>query len=267
MNEDVFFKPRRNVNRTRQGGRRNAPRYYKRRQNLSRQRPIVGDNIYNQNTSMSILKNPFEGMPDVFFTTLVYYENNFKFDLGTTDKLLNISLAINDPYDPYISLGGKSANLFQQIMSMYRYCRVYKSLITIKYVDVSTANSCPTQLILVLNSEQVSYADMDDIQSLPIQRRRITTKYNDRIGTTYTLQGSFLPKDCFYMTELQYQSQENGSSYDITNIGGIVSPSNLAIVDIYYGRIDENNTDALAIRGTVQIKFDCRFSSRQSFTE
>jgi hypothetical protein len=222
---------------------------------------------YNHEASLTILKSPFQAMPDIFQTTVVYFENNFKFDLGTSDKLLNQDIAINDPYDPYISLGGKSANMFSQIMAIYRFARVLQSDVRIKYTDVSGANSCPTQLALVLNSEGVNYADFDDIQSLPIQRRRITTTYNDRIGSTYTLSGTFHPKDCFYMTNLQWDAQPPGSAYDVTNIGGIVSPVNLAILSIYYGRIDENNTDSLAIRGTLQVSYLVRFSSRQSFTE
>lgn len=235
---------------------------------LSSQKTIVTRQRLNRDNSLTVLYSPFEGMPDVFRTTLVYFENNFKFDLGTSDKLLSIDMALNDPYDPYISLGGKSANLFQQIMGMYRFARVNYADVMIKYTDVSNASTvCPTQLALVLNSEQVSYADMDDIQSLPQQRRRVTHEYNDRIGTTYSLMGSFKPKDCFYMTTAQWNNLIPGSAYDITNTGSIASPATLAIMSIYYGRIDETNTTALGIRGTVQIKYDVTFKSRQSFSE
>ncbi len=247
---------------------RNRPmtRYNKR--NLSTNQKIKKRQKLNENNSITILRCPFEGMPDVFRTTVVYFENNFKFDLGTTDKLLFIDMALNDPYDPYISLGGKSANLFQQIMTMYRFCRVNFADVQVKYTDVSqTGVVCPTQLALVLNSEQVNYADMDDIQSLPQQRRRVTNQYNDRIGTTYDLRGTFKPKDCFYMTNAQWSNLIPGGDYDVTNLGGIASPNILSRLSIYYGRIDETNTTALGIRATVQIKYDVTFSSRQSFSE
>lgn len=237
------------------------------RDSLASNRKINTYQDVNDEVSLTMLKCPFEGIPDIFETTLVYYENNFKFDLGTSDKLLSQDLAINDPYDPYVSLGGKSANFYQQLMALYRYSRVFQADITVRYTDVSSANSCPTELALVLNSEQISYADMDDVHSLPIQRRRISSRYNNRIGSTYLLKGSFKPKDAFYMNDLQWNSLKPGSEFDNTNLGGIASPVTLSVVSVYYGRIDEANTDQLAIRGTVQISFLVRFYSRQSFSE
>ena len=206
--------------------------------------------------------NPF---PDVFYTTLIYFENNYRLDLGTSDKILNMDFAINDPYDPYVSTGGKSANLFDQIGSVYRYCRAEKAEILVEYTDNGSANNDPIQTALVYNSEGVPYADMDDIASLPQSKRIVQLGMTNRIGSTKRIRGTFFPYSSFYMSKLQWNMQESGSPYDVTNIGGFASPANLAIVSLYYSRVDESSTTAVSNRATIKIKYYCKFYDRQAF--
>lgn len=216
---------------------------------------------------MTIRKDFTDAVPDILETSFTYFENNYKLDLGTADKLLSLDLSINDPYDPYASIGGKSANLFAQLMALYRYCRVFKAEIKVVYVDTPDSNACPIQTALVYNSEGVSYADMDDLISLPLSKRIVQLRMNNRIGTSVTLQGTFFPYQGFLMTRQQWFNQAAGSGYDVTNIGSIASPTNLSIVSLYYGRVDESNTNAIATRATISVRYHCRLYDRQSFTE
>jgi hypothetical protein len=237
------------------------------RRGLARQRGTILVERENDEVSISFLNSPFIGLPDVFKLKLRYYENSYHFDLGTTDTLLQQSLSINDPYDPVAAIGGKSANLFQQIGSLYRFCRVNAVNVKITYQDVSTANTCPVQFALVLNSEGVSYADMDDVISLPNSRRRVSLLTQDRIGTTRTLTGRFYPKDAFYMSQQQWDNLPPGSPEDVTNVGGFASPTSLAILDIIYAKIDQANTTAVANFGSVTIDFEVTFKFRIPFPE
>lgn len=206
-------------------------------------------------------------MPDIFNVRLRYFENSYHFDLGTSDTILQQSLAVNNPYDPVVAIGGKSANLFQQIGGLYRFCRVNKVKVHVTYSDVSSANTCPVQMALVLNNDQISFADMDDVVSLPDSRRRVQLSTQNRIGTTKHLSGYFHPKDFFFMTQQQWDSQAPGSAFDVTNIGGFVSPTALAILDIVYAKIDQNNTTAVALFGSVTIDFEVTFKFLIPFPE
>jgi hypothetical protein len=237
------------------------------RRAVARQQSTILVERENDEVSISFINCPFSGMPDIFSVKLRYYENSYHFDLGTTDTILQQSLSINDPYDPVAALGGKSANLFQQIGSMYRFCRVNACNVKITYQDVSTANTCPVQFALVLNSDGVSFADMDDVVSLPNSRRRVSLITQDRIGTTRSLSGRFYPKDAFYMTQQQWDALVPGSPEDVTNIGGFVSPTNLSTLDIVYAKIDQNNITAAANFGSVTIDYEVTFKHRIIFPE
>lgn len=236
-------------------------------QSYARQRRLANNTPLNRNVSVSILKSPFSGMPDIFHVKLRYFENTYRFDLGTADTILQQSLAVNNPYDPVVALGGKSANLFQQIGGLYRFCRVNRAKVHVTYQDVQTADSCPVNLALVLNTDQISFADMDDVVSLPDSRRRVNLTSQDRIGTTRHIQGYFQPKDFFFMTQQQWDSQAPGSAFDVTNIGGFVSPVALAILDIVYAKVDQSNTTAVGLFGTVTIDFEVTFKYLIPFPE
>jgi hypothetical protein len=205
--------------------------------------------------------------PDQYTCSLVYYENSGHADLGTVTIISNQTYTLNNPYDPYSAIGGKSANLFVQIMSMYRYCRVLAADVEIKYTDDPAANSCPIQTALVYNSEGVSYASMDDIISLPTSKRVVQLKMTGRIGNTLTLRGRFFPAMSFYMDESQWHNLPAGSPYDITNIGGIVSPVNKAELDFYFAKVNKANVLTVANPYTITINYICHFYDRQSFTE
>lgn len=235
--------------------------------NSTRQRNISQNIPMNRQVSVSLVKSPFSGMPDIFSTKLRYFENSYHFDLGTSDSILSQELAISNPYDPVYATGGKAANLFQQIGALYRYCRVNKTKVHVTYQDVSTGNTCPVQFALVLNNELVSYADMDDVVSLPDSRRRVNLTTQNRIGSTKVISGYFHPKDFFYMTQQQWDSQEPGSAYDVTNLGGFASPTKPAILSIIYSKIDQANTTAVGIFGSVTIDFEVTFKSLIPFPE
>lgn len=251
-----------NNSKKRQGGKRNA-----RNQNQNRQKRITQNIQMNRQVEVSLVRSPFSGMPDIFSTKLRYFENSYHFDLGTSDSILGQYLAINNPYDPVFATGGKSANLFQQIGSLYRYCRVNKVKVHVTYQDVSTGNTCPVQFALVLNNEQVAFADMDDIVSLPDSRRRVNLITQNRIGSTKVISGYFNPKDFFYMTQAQWDQQAPGSGIDVTNLGGFASPTTPALLEIVYAKIDQTNATAVGLFGSVTIDFEVTFKSLIPFPE
>lgn len=233
--------------------------------NYNNNRYLLNNN--NKNMKMTIGRFNFDGFPDVLEMSFTYYENNYRFDLSTTDQLLYYNFSLNDPYDPYISIGGKSANQFYQAMSLYRSARVFRAIVVIKYVDNPSANTCPIQTALVYNSEGIVYADMDDIISLPNSKRISHTTMPNRVGGTQTISGTFYPNQGFLMTQSQWFSQPLQSPYDVTNNGGIVSPVNNSVLSFYYGRVDTTNTDQLSNRGSVSIQYFVRLSDRQAFPE
>lgn len=233
----------------------------------NKQSTIIQNIPINRQVSVSLVKSPFSGMPDIFSTRLRYFENSYHFDLGTGDSILGQYLAISNPWDPVFATGGKSANLFQQIGGLYRYCRVNRCKVHVTYQDVSTGNTCPVQFALVLNNEQVSYADMDDIISLPDSRRRVNLTTQNRIGSTKHISGYFNPKDFFYMTQQQWDSQAPGSAFDVTNLGGFASPTSPALLEIVYAKIDQTNATAVGLFGSVTIDFEVTFKSLIPFPE
>lgn len=260
--------PLRSRRRRQYGGRRRASR--RSRQFLRANHPSSVEGLVNQRgrtPRMTVQRNLFEAVPDILFTYCTYYENNFHLDLSSSDTLLYQTFSINDPHDPYTALGGKSANFYPQIMALYRYSRVMYADVIVKYTDVSGGNTCPIQTALVYNSENIIFANWDDVLSLPKSKRVIQLNFNNRIGSTVTLRGRFSPSMAEYMTAQQWNMLPAGSTFDNTNLGSIASPSTLSLLDLYYGRIDDNDTSQIGIRATVTIKFYIKFYHRQIFSE
>jgi hypothetical protein len=207
-------------------------------------------------------------MPDVYYVRLMYWENDYKFDLGTTDNMLLQDFVINNPYDPSFTVGGKKANGFVQLMGLYRYCRVSAANIYVTYSDVAAANICPIQTALIYNSESAAYSDFDSIASQPRNRRQINQSFNNRVGTSQKISGRFYPCTSFGMDRLMWKSLPTGSEFDITNLGSIVGPVTPSFVSFYYARVDDTSAGtAIAVRGTVKIEYDCVFRMRLPFNE
>lgn len=211
---------------------------------------------------------PTIGISDVTRQKFMYAENNFVFPLGNVDTLARVDMAMNDPFDPFIGLGGKSALYFQQMMAFYKYCRVYGATITIKLTDFPGADSTPMFFALVLNSPLYSDlpTNIDDIMALPKSRCKIMKYYPNRIGSTRFLSMFVHISDIFWYTRQQYDALLPGD-YDVTNFGGIASPVNLAVCSIFYGKIDNTDTAELQCVGEVRIKYYCKLWIRQNFQE
>lgn len=209
------------------------------------------------------------GIPDVSRQKFKYSENNFHFSLGTTDQLLSQDFAMNDPHDPYVSIGGKSALFFPQMFANYKYCRVYGATITVKITDNSAANTTPMFFALVLNSNLNgdTPSEVDTILALPKSRCKILKSYPNRIGGTKYLKMFAHVSDIFYWTRQQYDAQIPSTDFDLTNIGGIVSPTNKALCTLFYGRLDSNSTVAVDCLGEVHIRYYTKMWLRQNFTE
>jgi hypothetical protein len=226
-----------------------------------------------KNSNQSLLThvvNPMYSLPDVYTTTLKYSEISYNLDLGTTDFLNRVSLAANNPYDPYTALGGISASYFNKIIEDYRYCRVNHAKIIVKFTNVSIAGliQTPMQLALVKNAEGVAYSNMNDIISLPPSRCKLSKFFQDSVGSTRVLTMSTNISDIFWYEPHHYLNLIPGSIYDVTNFGGPVSPSRLATVDLYYGRIAGSSIgSAVSCKAEITIEFLCEFRQRIAFSE
>lgn len=258
---------------------------YARKRRFARRRPVrrryVKRRIARKNTRFHKRgrRNPMHaritrvrgvGLSDVVWQKFRYAENNFKFPLGSADTIRFVNMSLNNPYDPYYSLGGKSALYFQQAASSYKYIRTYGASITLRITDVPAAIDRPIGIAFVLNSNfniDIGTPDADDILSLPKNRCRIMKLYPNRIGGTRMLKMFVHISDVFYMTRQQYDAAVPGDEFDVTNFGGFADPLNYAWCSIYWFRIDTNDTSELEVVGDVTITFYTKMWCKQPFTE
>lgn len=177
---------------------------------------------------------------------------------------------MNDPYDPYISLSGKSALYFTQAFASYKYCRVYGASITVTITDNVAANTIPMIFALVLNSttNNDTPSTIDDILALPKSRCRVMRYYPNRIGSSRRLKLFAYISDVFWLTRQQYDAILPSATYDLTNIGSISSPTNKAICSIYYGKlVDTGTPTAVECFGDIRVKYYTKMWVRQNFSE
>jgi len=205
---------------------------------------------------MSIMRSPFYGLPQQLTVKLRYYENSFTFDLGTQDRINYLSMALNDPYDPYVNLGGRSANEFVALMQRYRWSKVDRAKITVRATQPAFEANKNMLLGLYVNPNSDPIGDADDLFS---QDNRLMTKakeFTNLMSSTLTVSREYAIADVFKYTPMQYEAiPPDTSFYNYNSSSTINSPSKLALVDIVYARLDDNQATAISFRGDVTIDF------------
>lgn len=209
------------------------------------------------------------GIPDVQWQKFVYAENNYVFPLGTVDEQLSFNISLNDPFDPYFSVGGKSALYFQQVMGQFKYARVYGASITLRVTDTAAADNTPMLFAIVFNSDfntEIGTPTPDDLLALPSNRCKIMRLYPGRVGQTRVLSTFIHMSDLFYMTRSQYDNLVPGTGFDITNFGGITSPGNLGFASIYWFKIFNTGVITQCV-GDISVTYYTKLWCRQPFNE
>lgn len=238
---------KRTVNRKRPIRRRNNKRRVNRRRRGARTRPSI---------------KPYQtGLPRQMFGKLKYYENNYQYTLGATDKIVYTQMRLNDPHDPYAALGGKSALYYDFWMQAFRYCRVMAAKITITWQKTSDVNQ-GVIFALCPNLFGSLWSDMDDVSSQPYVKT--SRRFANRLGSSQSLSYYIPMHKLLNMTQLQYISQLPGSVYDATYNA---SPTKGCLMDIVAGRLNENDTTVITGSLMVSIKFYCKFYQRYQFVE
>jgi len=197
------------------------------------------------------------GFPDAMFTKLKYYENNYTFSLAAGAPIARIQMAANDPRDPYLSIGGKTALNYDMYCGIYQWCRVSACKITVSVNKITTTSTQSVIFALLPRpSPTAVFTDIDDVCAQPrvkIMRVRPTT-----IGGVQTFSLYIPIHVILQFTKLQYNSLPPSSSTD----GQLaLGPSNIAPIDIYYAKTDES-TGFLDHQGTVKVVYYCKFYHR-----
>lgn len=236
-----------------------------RRYNKKGQKKRQGDNKTRKSRKtdklIPAIKYYQTGLPRQMYVKLKYFENNYIYTLGATDKIIYTQMRLNDPHDPYAALGGKSALYYDFWMQAYRFCRVLSAKITITWQKTSDVNQgiifalCP-------NLFGSQWSDMDDVSSQPYVKT--SRQFPSRLGTANSLSYYIPMHELLNMTQLQYNSQLPGSVYDASYN---TSPNRGCLMDIVIGRLNE--TDITSITGSlmVSIVFYAKLYQRYQFVE
>jgi len=224
--------------------------------------------LYGGSSFISKINSPFYGLPQQLTVKLRYYENTFTFDLGSSDMINYVQMALNDPYDPFVALGGKSANEFIPLMKFYRWAKVNCARITVRATQPGFEANRNMLLGLYVNPNQDSITNADDLFS---QDSRIMTKaktFTDIISNTLTVTKEYRICDALRYTPMQYEAIPPNVDFYVRNTGSTISsPNKLAYLDIVYARVDENQSNAISFRGDVTIDFEVTFFDKITQTE
>lgn len=196
------------------------------------------------------------GFPDILYTRLKYFENNYEVGLDGTQFLRHYDFVLNNPYDPYGHLGGKSALYYDEYMNIYGSCRVLAAKIKISIVRVNDVNE-PITYAFIPNPGNINYLDIDDVCAHP--HARVTQRGLSRVGNATVLTYYAPINMIFGMTKLQYMSQVPGPAYD-SSLG---NPTNLARLQLWWSRYQEGSATVTTARATVKIIFYCKFYTRR----
>lgn len=151
--------PRRNVKRVRKARRKQIRQTVRRRKNRN-----------------FVKLNPRAGLPlpPRLRTTLTYCGEHVSTGGGTA-TLSNFQYALNSVYDPYVTAGGHQPMGFDQLMSLYQFCRVISAKVTVlgspgtssadnpPYIGIAfteNASFSPTSLELLAERGNVTYRMM-----------------------------------------------------------------------------------------------------------
>lgn len=237
-------------------------RRYNKRRPVKRYGKRKGKRQYKKRGGVKpAIKSYQTGLPRMMFAKLKYFENNYTYSFGIGDKILRTSIRMNDPFDPYAAVGGKSALYYDFWMQAYRYLRVMAAKITVTWIKTTDTNQgiifslCPNLFGSV-------FADMDDVASQPYVKT--SKRIANRVGDSHSISYYIPIHKLLNMTKLQYISQLPGSVYDC---GYNNSPTTGALMDIIIGRINEADTTAITGTYMVNIKFFCKLYQRYNFVE
>lgn len=198
------------------------------------------------------------GFPETLMTKLSYAENNYKFTLAANSTITSVQLAANNPRDPFIAIGGKSALYFSTYAGLYKYCRVLGARVTIKFTKESDTNSGVNVAIIPrIGASAASLNDYDDVMSQP--RVKYSNRTLNRIGDSVLIKYYLPIHTILQMNKIQYISQLPGDEYD-AKINS--DPTNIAIFEAYTMRTNDDSLSEIAVRANVHIKYYCKFYQR-----
>jgi len=106
------------------------------------------------------------------FTFKHYMPSNFiSTGSGTPNGMFQVG--VNNPYDPFLSLGGNSAALFDNMMELYGRGRVVKAKVTLDCVNQRTDQGVYVCMIIVTDSSttDVSYLGTYSWNAIPTSQR------------------------------------------------------------------------------------------------
>ena len=215
-------------------------------------------------TYLTRASEPFSGLPQILKTKLIYYENGYVWNLPSLTTEAKIALALNDPWDPYIPLGGKSANEFYRLMQSYKYCRTNAATISVHVVQPEFASNKAVGLCMYPNWDGDTIANIDDANSLDKSRVTFGNRPTNLIASAISVSRRYFIGDIFNLKKLQYTSRPYSGLTDIYNSGSsYYSPTNLARVEVMVYRYNESSlSEAIAATGSVRIVFEVEFAQK-----
>lgn len=201
---------------------------------------------------------PFTGLPRVLDIKFKYYENQFKWELNALNPMRRDVVSLNDPWDPYTTVGGKSANEFQQLMSMYKYCRTYVADVEVNIVQDNFASYKNIVAAMIPNYDNTAIQNLDDLKSQDPALLTISQKPSNVVADALTLRRTYNIASTLGMLNSQYRAHAPSSYYDVSNTGSsIYSPTVLAKLDIYVASLYERDETINPV-GEVTIVFHCK---------
>lgn len=219
--------------------------------------------LRERSSKMPIINTPFVGLPQEFHMDLLYNEGNYQFGLSAVDTFQYTSISLNDPFDPYTALTGKSANDFLRIMSVYKFCRVKAARIGVRIVNANFASQENIKFAMFIDPTNTAPTNMDDIISLNPRFTSVCKSMPNIIGTSLMFNKSWTMNSALGISALQYSSAPPEYGYDVINNGSTVSsPTKIAYVNICWGRENTSRTEIVGIVGDVTIRFKVKFYTK-----
>lgn len=217
---------------------------------------------------LPIERTRFVGVPQIHMMDLVYNEGNYQFSLGSADTFSYTSLALNDPFDPYVSLGGKSANEFLYLMSPFRFCRVEAVNVSVRVVNANFASQTNIRFAMFVDPTNTIPTDMDNIASYNPRLVCVMKSMPNIIGTSLIMTKKWKINEALGITQLQYSSAPPEYGYDVTNNGSTISsPGKLAYLNLCWARENTSRTEVIGIVGDVTIRYRVKFYTKYPGTE
>lgn len=206
---------------------------------------------------------PFTGLPRDLWIKFKYYQGQYKWELNNLNPMRRDVLSLNDPYDPYTAIGGKSANEFQQLMRLYKYCRTYKADVDINIIQEEFANRKNIVAAMLPNYDNNNITSVDDLISqdptiLTLSEAPVSNLVQDRLN----LRRSYDISTVLGMSQSQYANHVPSSTLDVYNSGSLFySPTLLAKLDVYVAMLYDRGETITAV-GDVTVIFHCKLTQK-----